>query len=342
MSVKIRIAGERLSAPILLATVLLVPCSVSATWSVAAVDPQTSEVGVAGASCVDGVEIIGGVAPGKGAVASQSAVNTAARIRAVKRLNDGAEPSKIITEITRFSYDPAAGLRQYGISALDFDPAGFTGNLCTTWAGHKAGAHVSVQGNMLYGAKVVDDALAAFEADHECPFTLADRLMAAMEAGSAQGGDNRCSKQQSALSSFIMVARPGDSSNSPYLKIIIPEQQTGGENPVTLLRAKYDQWRKDNPPDDSTCDTDIDADTDSDSDGDTDSDSDSDSDINSDTDTDTESEDDTNDNNGDDTDGNGNDDRDISADKNEDSCGCSTPGSAKSIGLFELFKIAAQ
>ncbi len=232
--------------------------SAGATWSIAAVDPETQEVGVVLASCVTapaGSTILpdaGALAPGIGALAAQALYSPQTRNQALELLLDGASPQEVIDTVV--ASDGASAVRQYGVATLDLQSAGFTGAGTQSWSGDLQGQGVSAQGNILYRAEVVGDALAAFEARApRCPFTLADRLMLAIEAGAAQGGDNRCSEEQTALAAVLKVARPGDEVGSPYLDLRIPSQPEGGDNPVVLLRAEYDQWRRANPPDDSRC-----------------------------------------------------------------------------------------
>ena len=236
----------------------LLPTQAEATWSIAAVDAQTQEVGVAVASCVEApygtttLPLVAALAPGIGALAAQAQFVEARRDQALALLEMGLAPQAVIdmTNATDFG----AANRQYGVVVLSGETAAFTGDNAQDWAGHRPSIGVTVQGNILYGADVVDDALAAFEArSKQCPWTLADRLMVALEAGSAQGGDNRCSEAQSALAATIQVARPGDEKGAFYLDIRIPSQPMGGDNPVVLLREAYDLWRADNPPDDSMC-----------------------------------------------------------------------------------------
>jgi hypothetical protein len=167
-------------------------------------------------------------------------------------LESGASAQDVI-DMTN-AIDFGAQTRQYGVVRLAGDTATFTGSQADDWKGDLQGMNVAVQGNILYGADVVGDALAAFEAEpRECPWTLADRLMVALEAGSAQGGDNRCSAEQSALVAALQVAVPTDVKSDYTIDLLIPSQPQGGENPVVLLRAAYDEWRAMNPPDDSRC-----------------------------------------------------------------------------------------
>lgn len=237
---------------------LSVAAPASATWSIVAVDPDTQEVGVAVASCVEApfgttlLPQVPALAPGIGALAAQAQFSQATRDQALDLLLAGQPPMNVIDMVV--AGDPSAASRQYAVVDLRMQVAAYTGDATMAWAGHATGSRVSVQGNILYGPDVVDDALAAFEAPApRCPFTLADRLLVALEAGSAQGGDNRCSEEQSALAADLMVAKPGDVVGAPSLDLRIESQPMGGENPVALLRAAYDEWRVTHPPDDSAC-----------------------------------------------------------------------------------------
>ena len=238
-------AWPRRPGPWCTLVLLLLPAPARATWSIVAVDPQTHEVGAAGASCVDGVIRIAGLAPGKGVVASQAASSLAGRDRAVARLEEGVDPAAILAEITAAAFDTNARRRQYGIAAFSGPPAGFTGSGNSPWAGHAQGANVSVQGNILVGEQVVAEALAAFQAEGDCSVRLSDRLMAALQAGGQQGGDSRCDPAKAAISAFLLVARPDDSEPSLHLEALAPDGDPG--NPVTDLQAQYDRWRQSQP-----------------------------------------------------------------------------------------------
>lgn len=249
----------RVRAPVLAALILFAaPTRAAATWSIVAVDPDTQEVGVAVASCVEApfgttlLPQVPGVVPGVGALAAQAYLDQDLRDYAVEQLAAGLGASEVIDAVN--AIDGGDELRQYGVVTLAGDTATFTGASCEDWAGSVEDANVTVQGNILYGPEVADDALAAFLAEApSCPFTLADRLMLALEAGAAQGGDSRCSMEQSALAAVIIVAHPDDDIDAPMLDLRIPSQDQGGDNPVTLLRAEYDAWRLEHPPDDSRC-----------------------------------------------------------------------------------------
>lgn len=217
-----------------------------ATWSIVAVDPSTREVGVAGASCHPDVQVIGRVVPGKGAVAAQAVSNLDGRDRAAERLAEGARPDEILAELTRRRFDgwqlPLHRFRQYGIAALGAPPASYTGAWTFPWRGAAQADGVTVQGNLLRGPAVVREALAAFEeSGFRC--ALGERLLRALEAGGVAGGDRRCSAEQTALSAFLIVARPGDLEDAPTVRLVVPARQRGGPNPVEQLRHDYDAWR---------------------------------------------------------------------------------------------------
>lgn len=231
---------------VLLVVPMLLPGSALATWSITAVDPQTKEVGIAGASCTDYVSGIAGVAPGKGVIVAQAMSNMAAKRLGVRMLGEGRSPQSILAAIIDPAFDSNFTLQQYGIVALGFEsqPATYTGVETDDWKGVGSSYGVTVQGNILTGARVVSDALAAFESTKKnSKLSLADRLLAALEAGARAGGDSRCGKQ-TARSAFLVVAKPSDELSALYLNIRIPGQTPGGVNPVVLLREKYDQWRQ--------------------------------------------------------------------------------------------------
>lgn len=204
-----------------------------ATWSVVAVDPDTREVGVAGATCGPFVWMIAEVAPGHGAVAAQFATNLEGKRAIADALAGGATPEQALAEVTDPAFDDRVGLRQYGVASLDGPAATFTGDdVDGPWAA-VADATSAVQGNTLASEDVVAAASAALAADG----ALHERLLAAMEAGADAGGDSRCDPDQAAKSAFLFVARPDDDPDRPWL-----EARTSsfgnGDDPVDRLRAE--------------------------------------------------------------------------------------------------------
>ncbi|HSG43320.1 MAG TPA: DUF1028 domain-containing protein [Anaerolineales bacterium] len=210
------------------------------TWSIIAVDPVTREVGAAGATCEVFAVGLAGIAPNKGVIATQAWGNLEARRQGVDMLLQGASPTKVITTITNSDFDPDITIRQYGVVALGFEttPMAYTGVDTNNWAGDLQGFGVSVQGNELVNEKVVQASLQSFQ--QNAGASLADRLLDALEAGMAEGGDSRCG-EQTALSAFLLVASQTDTPNHISFGIVIPEQEVGGANPIFLLRQKYDE-----------------------------------------------------------------------------------------------------
>ncbi|MAG96052.1 MAG: DUF1028 domain-containing protein [Alphaproteobacteria bacterium] len=228
----------------LLVALLLLPSAPAlATWSIVAVDTASGEVGSAGASCTNSVGGIVGIVPGKGVIVAQAASNPVARRKGVELLRQGHSPKEIVATISDIWFDGSAARQQYGVVSLAHagQPAGFTG-------GETAEAHadlqaygVSVQGNIMADANFAKIMLAAYRKAHRNPaFSLADRLLAALEAGAkAGGGDRRCGRRQTALSAYLVVAQPGDFAEAPSLHIVIPGQLLGENNAVELLRFRY-------------------------------------------------------------------------------------------------------
>jgi uncharacterized Ntn-hydrolase superfamily protein len=217
-----------------------------ATYSIAATDRQSGQVGGAGTSCVGGLDvaIIFAAAPGTGVIHAQSAVNTRARDLGAQMLGSGATPEEVIARITAADYDAQAETRQYGVVDLDGRAAAFTGSGAFPYANHQTGADggfsYAVQGNLLTGKAVLDQARAAFIERGGCD--LADRLMLALEAGAENGqGDGRCTPQRPSDAAFIRV---DNADGSTYLSLSTIEPTA---NPLVSLRAAYDSWRAQNP-----------------------------------------------------------------------------------------------
>ncbi len=249
------------------------------TFSVVAVDPLTGDVGIAGASCVPiSAACMTALVPGQGASATQAAaLDPKQRMQIFDMLQQGATATEIIDFVSDESYDASKRIRQYGVVTLNggkVHVAGFTGNQTEAWSGDQQNLTmaVSAQGNTLEGPNVVSDALAAFAATDIGPVAFPDRLLRALEAASAAGGDRRCNGngiRQTAQAAFIAVSRadqppfaatmgrdpsPND-PDTPWLFISVIEGK-GGPNPLLELRKQYDTWRSENLPACNECDLD--------------------------------------------------------------------------------------
>jgi uncharacterized Ntn-hydrolase superfamily protein len=165
------------------------------TWSIIARDNATGQFGIAVATKFFAVGArVPHIAAGLGGVATQALVNPYYGIDGLKLLREGREPRDIIN--TLIAADAGRESRQLHIMDAPGRIASHTGRECVDWCGHIAGTGFSIAGNMLAGAQVLDDTAKAYLANESLPF--AQRLIAAMRAGEAAGGDKR-GKQSAAL-----------------------------------------------------------------------------------------------------------------------------------------------
>jgi uncharacterized Ntn-hydrolase superfamily protein len=135
-----------------------------------------------------------------GIVATQAIVDVSYGPQALALLREGKSAKDVVKQVWERDPDPdtarwpKAG-RQFAVVDAKGDVAAYTGPKATEWAGDRQGAHVTAQGNILAGPGVVDSMIAAYE---RTTGPLAFRLVAALEAGQAAGGDKR-GKQSAAL-----------------------------------------------------------------------------------------------------------------------------------------------
>ncbi len=134
------------------------------------------------------------IAAGIGAIATQALVNPYYGIDGLKLLREGHKPREILEML--IAADAGRESRQLHIMDAGGRIASHTGRECIDWCGHVEGSGVSIAGNMLAGARVLDDTAKAYTANERLPF--AQRLIAAMQSGEAAGGDKR-GKQSAAL-----------------------------------------------------------------------------------------------------------------------------------------------
>ena len=179
------------------------------TFSIAAVDPRTGEVGVA---VTTRVPCVGNGVPwvraGVGAVATQANTRTAYGEELLDAIAGGASPANALSRL--LAADSGATSRQVGVIARDGRSAQHTGSGASAWAGHRAGENYVTQGNILVGPEVLEAVAKSFESSEGEPRHLADRLIDALAAGQATGGDRRHGRLQSAAV-VIADAREGRS-----------------------------------------------------------------------------------------------------------------------------------
>ncbi len=169
-----------------------------ATFSIVAFDPKNGDLGVAVQSkFLAAGAVVPWAKAGVGAIATQSWANTSYGPKGLELLSLGLSAPEVVEIL--IAEDEGRDLRQVGIVDAQGKAAAYTGKGCFEWAGHIIGPGYACQGNILAGPKVVEAMAEAFErSDGE----LAHRLVAALEAGQAAGGDRR--GQQSAA---LLVVR---------------------------------------------------------------------------------------------------------------------------------------
>jgi uncharacterized Ntn-hydrolase superfamily protein len=160
------------------------------TWSIIARDNVTGQFGVAVAMGARVPHIAARI----GAIATQALVNPYYGIDGLRLLREGRAPRDIID--TLIAADGGHASRQVHIMDSTGRVAAHTGKDCVDWCGHIEGNGFSIAGNMLAGASVLDDTAKAYIDNQSLPF--ARRLIAAMQAGEAAGGDKR-GRQSAAL-----------------------------------------------------------------------------------------------------------------------------------------------
>jgi len=273
----------------ILASLFSLETTASATWSVVAVDRATGRVVISSSTCTGTTDdflkdIQAVVVPGKGVAACQAGVDGTHQNQTLvfEELQKGTEPSRIIELL---SQDPGFQGRQYGIVDLQGRAAGHSGLgngfVAQDIHGQVPGTEVfySIQGNILRSGAVVPKAVKAFV---EAKGGITDRVMAAMEAADAAGGDSRCTCEvpavpaesksipctlRTSLVAYILAADPGDingpmdkpnlHNDGKYAMYIAVSQPNHGPafnikpgedlDPVKTLRLRYVAWLKAHP-----------------------------------------------------------------------------------------------
>jgi uncharacterized Ntn-hydrolase superfamily protein len=173
------------------------------TYSIVACDLKSTYAPEWGVAVASKFLAVGGVVPwagaGVGGVATQALANLTYIPEGRKLLSRGADAAAVVRSLTEG--DAGRDHRQLGVVDASGNAATFTGAECMAWAGGRTGDGYCCQGNILVGPEVVNRAAEAFEAANG---ELAVRLLIALEAGDAAGGDSR-GRQSAAL----IVAREG-------------------------------------------------------------------------------------------------------------------------------------
>jgi uncharacterized Ntn-hydrolase superfamily protein len=261
-----------------------------ATWSVIALDAKSGQVIIASATCVrqagfpqrqpnparDLMDVQAVIVPGLGVAACQAGVDNTRenQMLVYNELKKGTPPAEILEMLKK---DPNIERRQFGILGMprpagadtgrgnaQSNRAGFNGSgnsqASLYFGGQVGDIHYQVQGNTLLGYQVVHAAALAFT---RATGTMADRVIAAMEAADANGGDHRCNcgnnpldfvpcDNKTAHVAYIAIAnrddQPGITHNDGkyYAYISVTDdntQKSESGNPVKTLRMRYDAWK---------------------------------------------------------------------------------------------------
>ena len=203
------------------------------TWSIVAHDPNTGAFAVAvatkafavGASCPF-------VRSGVGAVSTQSFTNRYLAPAILDMLARGLPPDAAIEGA--LAGDAGRSIRQVHAVDRHGRTAAWTGQNCVAWCGAVAAPGVSVAGNMLAGEPTIAATLETFLAQPN--LSMPERLMAAMQAGEAAGGDRR--GRQSAAMKLVTT------EDFPDLDLRVDDH----DQPLTELRRLLDIWRRERAP----------------------------------------------------------------------------------------------
>src|SRR2546423_13354559 len=157
------------------------------TYSIVARDPSTGELGVAAQSHWFAIgALLPWAEPGVGAVATQSLPEPSSGPTALQLLREGVDPQTALDRL--HAVDPGVEVRQIGVVDGAGRAAAHTGSACVREAGHRIGEGLSCQASMMLVATVPDAMAAAYQA---AAGTLGQRLLAALDAADAEGGDVR-------------------------------------------------------------------------------------------------------------------------------------------------------
>lgn len=254
-----------------LLAVILLAAEAAATWSICIINTRTGEMCVASATCVPGSDLMlwtPMMIPDVGVAVCQAASPSEMKVTMHEYMLLGHSPERLKKRVdNKFGN---VGARQYAIIDMEGRYLVHTGNTNGRWAGHLTGQIgdmiYTVQGNVLAGEAVIT---AAEDAILNTPGDMSQKVMAAMEAAMAMGGDGRCSCDerfpdscgtpppnfsQTATIGYICIARAGDSTGACsagggcangdfFLRLNEPNHMQPGTDPVILLRAQYDAWR---------------------------------------------------------------------------------------------------
>jgi uncharacterized Ntn-hydrolase superfamily protein len=201
------------------------------TFSLCAIDPAT---GQSGAAVTTRVPFVGRAVPhvraGVGAVCTQASTVVEYGPRGLDLLAKGVDPQSVLEQL--LAKDEARETRQVGVIDMKGRAAAHTGKQNGNWAGSRQGPNYTVQANIMVGPEVVEAVAKQFESTEGSGLPLAERMILALEAGQAKGGDRRWGNLQSAA---IKIADPNDPGRGGDFIALAIEV---GENPEPVAELK--------------------------------------------------------------------------------------------------------
>ncbi|MDB2246043.1 DUF1028 domain-containing protein [Halorubrum ezzemoulense] len=198
-------------------------------------DDQT-RFGVAVTTRLPGVGTLCPFASADGAVATQSLVNVELGRKGIEYLGDGLAVDDALEAL--LNADEGSAQRQ--LHGVDADGTfAFSGDECNGWYGHREGENYTVAGNLLTGEDVVEDTAAAYESDAHGDAPLAERLIDALAAGHAAGGDKR--EDLEVQSAALLVCNTEEETDDPYYNDL---RVDASETPVADLRETYETAKR--------------------------------------------------------------------------------------------------
>lgn len=201
------------------------------TFSICAIDPAT---GQSGAAVTTRVPFVGRAVPhvraGVGAVCTQASTVVEYGPRGLDLLAQGTEPKDALDQL--LANDAMRESRQVGVIDMKGRTAAHTGKNNGNWAGSKQGVNYTTQANIMVGPEVLDAVSASMDATAGTGMPLAERMILALEAGYAKGGDRRWGNLQSAAIKIADPNNPGRGNDHIALAIEV------GENPDPVAEMK--------------------------------------------------------------------------------------------------------
>jgi uncharacterized Ntn-hydrolase superfamily protein len=200
------------------------------TFSIVGYDPKVQEWGVAVESKFLAVgALVPWARAGVGAVATQSYANVSFGPNGLAMMARGMSAQETLDQL--IAEDEGRARRQVGLIDAQGRAATFTGNECHAWAGGLTGTHFAAQGNILVSGATVEAMAKTFEEAHG---ELADRLVTALGAGQAAGGDRR--GRQSAAVLVVRSEGGYGGYNDRYLDLRVDDDPA----PIERLKALVD------------------------------------------------------------------------------------------------------